>query len=198
MIVELNVSSLVKEGISASKYLVLYLFNYQKYTVLSNYLRKTNSLHDLLWAIKEGYLSDEHIIKIDKDTKPYSIDWSMVDGTNKLKVYLEGEVDLFDELYEEYPTRVVRKDNSTDYLKTDKKACKILYKKITGGQRHIHNKILENLHRQLDVYKSTGKMGYMRRLKNWLSAEEWKAYEDDSTTKVKYRQPTLGYGTKLS
>lgn len=196
MIVEININSLIKEKISANQYLILNLFNFNKFTFLTNYLKRTNTLNDLLWAIKESYITDEHVIKLDNNTDPLSIDFSLLDKTNKLKIYLEGTIDLFEELYEEYPTRVSRKDGAIDYLKTDKKACKLLYKKITEGQRHIHEKILESLQIQLDLFRSTGKMGYMRRLKNWLVAEEWKAYESDNSNKIKYK-PIMGYGTKL-
>lgn len=198
MIVEVDVKSLTKDKISANQFIILFLFHSKKYNILTNFIKKTHCIKDLVTVIQDGYIEDQQVFKVDEETDIIQVRYDLLVPTDKLKTYIEGEIDLFDELWEAYPLKTDRTDFSTDYLRTDKKECRALYSRITKGQKHIHENILQALQKQLSIFNShPGKMCYMRRLKNWLQKEEWKTYEGDDNPKTNYAKPTLGYGQQL-
>ena len=105
--------------------------------------------------------------------------------------------DFFDELYDIYPTFVVRTDGTRDYLRGAPSNCRKLYAKITGHSRSKHEHIKECLKFELSNRKQTNSMQYMKRMHKWLTSEEWLLYDEFMKDKKVQKKIDDVYGTAI-
>lgn len=105
--------------------------------------------------------------------------------------------DFFDEFFDTYPIYALRPDGIKDYLRSDVSRSRKSYNKIVGKSRSKHEHILECLKFEISTRNQTGKMGYMKRMYKWLTAEEWLLYDEFlSSDKVKAEAVQI-YGTDV-
>lgn len=105
--------------------------------------------------------------------------------------------DLFDELLQEYPSKVTRPDGSTDWLKTDLTRCRKQYTLLVKKDEVLHKHIMACLRFELSERRMTNKMLFMKRLPKWLATEEWKVWEQQLNESPVTETTQLGYGLKL-
>ena len=84
---------------------------------------------------------------------------------------------MFEELLALFPTSVIRPDGTKDYLRAGHARCKIKYNAIIKKSKPRHDLILKCLQLELKTRKNENKLGYMKRLSNWISTAEWEAWE---------------------
>ena len=192
MIVEVDINTLMYNKLSANQYIFCYLLYRKAYDTLNAYLTAygfTNFEQEIEQLIQIGLLSRfEYANRL--DIKGYTV-------TNNCLNILNGtNIDLFDEFLAEYPNKVLRKEGNVDFLKTNIAKCRAKYKGIVKGKHHVHEHILDCLRYELNVKQASDSMKYMKKLPNWLEAEEWKTYEDALKEGNNITQ-NKGYGTKL-
>ena len=108
--------------------------------------------------------------------------------------------DLFDELYNEYPVKVIRPDGNLDYLRADRKASRGIYALLTKGDKQVHDHIIKCLRFELKRRYANNSLNYMKRLNKWLSSREWESYEDevdDLSSAATRNEGEMRYGTGL-
>jgi len=160
-------------GLTADDYTICMLLVEGKYGLLKIMHKLVGDyMHERLSKlVKEGYLSFNGLGTI-MPIKELKV-------TEKFKSLLSVD-DPFEELYNNYPTSIIRPDGKKDYLRSDKAKCRIRYKKITDKNALYHKYILECLNKEIQDKEKSQSMGYFKRLINWIDGEEWKKYEDDS------------------
>lgn len=103
---------------------------------------------------------------------------------------------MFTEFYDAYPVYITRKDGTKDYLRTNLKRCEAQYKKIVGKNRLKHEHIMECLKYDISEKMKTGKIGYMKRMWNWLTSCEWEVYEEQMKSQQQTQNQNT-YGTEV-
>jgi hypothetical protein len=192
MIVETDINLLRYHQISANQYIFCYLLYMKKYDILNAYLTAHNFSNfeiEIEQLMTMGLLSRfDYATRL--DIKGYTL-------TDKcLEMLSTSSMDLFDEFLSEFPSKVIRSEGNADFLKSNVAKCRLKYKAITKGKRHIHEHVLDCLRYELELKQASNSMRFMKKLPNWLESEEWKAYEDELKNGNKIEQ-NLGYGTKL-
>lgn len=83
----------------------------------------------------------------------------------------------FDEFYDMYPVYVLRSDGSKDYLRTDLRRCRTMYKKLVGKSIARHKHIIECLKAEIQYKINTGNLMFMKRMPKWLASDDWQIGE---------------------
>lgn len=191
MLLEVSLETLKKIGITANQYLLGMLIHKELYGQLQEYYNNTNVQDDIirdLNKLKElGYLTWSGELSKDfqnvKITPSYIVAFSVGD--------------VFTELYNAYPTKVIRPNGKEYLLRTEKSQAKMLYTFIAGGNRSKHEHIMRCLQAEVEHRRNTNTMMYMKSLYNWLSNREWKSFEDKLDELSRVRKGVSSYGTEL-
>lgn len=133
---------------------------------------------------------------IDENDKEGEYDLSKISVTPSFRGLYRKE-GAFEELLEVYPTFVIRPDGTKDNLKVDLPKCRKIYNSLVKNNKSLHEHIIKCLHNELSLRTVNGTMRYMKRLPKWLSAEEWKSYEESDVSSTSAKTETDIYGTKL-
>ena len=194
MLINVNIETLLQSKITAHQYLIVLFISQGKYNELQTYLEQTFSEEhvraDLDWLWKQGYLMELMSSPTMTPTN-YQI-------TGKFKQLISGG-DFFEELYNEYPIKVIRVDGNVDYLRADKDTARRIYAALTRGDKQVHDHIMKCLRFDLKRRYANNTLNYMKRLNKWLSSREWESYEDeveDSLSATTNEEDTR-YGTEL-
>lgn len=173
MIRQVNTDVLIKHKINAHQFLIVTLLFQQKYDLLDEYL-KTSNTYD---SLKEDliHLKESSLIHYNPDLSPYNYKTIMVsiDGINLL-----GNYNGFEEILNTYPLKVNRPDGKVAFLRQDRKNTEQIYTLIVKGDRSIHDHLVKCLKYEIDERTKTGSLKFMKTLYNWLADKEWKNYED--------------------
>lgn len=188
---EVDINLLRDYKLTPTQYYIIYLLHYKNYS----------DCNKLISILKDQSLVKYNLDYLEKNNfiKKYSYDSIDLAGEIHLKNkahFLFEEVDLFDELLEEYPIKVTRPDGTKDYLKTDVKRCRKNYKKIATSNLK-HRRIIEALKFEKKVRENENSWKYMKRLPKWLSSEEWKVFEERMKDEENIDKESLGYGQEL-
>jgi hypothetical protein len=190
MVVDVNIDKILKLGISADVYIMLYLIHKENFLTANKILAKSNILtNEVLEDLVNKRL-------IHNSNLPGFCDPQKIQVRNMFVDTVIKTADFFDEFLEHFPVKVLRSEGNTDYLKSDLKRCKILYNKITKGDRETHNDMLRYLDEEVKVRTQTNQMKFMKRLPKWLASEEWEVWKlklEDS----KGEENVFGYGQNL-
>lgn len=193
MIFEIDLKFLIQHRITAHQFIIVKLLSAKKYIMLKQYIAYVNGLHtienDLRSLKSAGFIDKEYNVSniIHYESIP------IADSFFKTQTVNES---AFEELYNLYPTKVIRPDGTSDYLRSDKDRCRKLYNNIIFNNPQLHNRILQCLQAEIDDKTNNGKLSYMKRLSSWLNSESWKAYdvfEDETTSANKIQK----YGTDI-
>jgi hypothetical protein len=190
MTLEIEIESLIGNKLTSDQFTICYLLLKKEYDLLNAYLTTQDFQNfevDIKYLIDNKFLERYEITTL-LDLKGYLV-------TAKYKdMVITG--DFFDELLENYPSKVIRPDGSSDFLRTDLKRCRTKYTTKTKNKRVKHEHILKCLKFEVSKRVAEGSLKYMKRLPKWLESEEWTAYEDaikdSANTTIVH-----GYGTEL-
>jgi len=194
MILEIDTSYLIKNKITAHQYTIVKLVREDRLPELKKYLFITESdknlRQDLESLYSTGFISSQPGSVISLNT---------IDITTKFSQSHTFTKDPFEDLYDAFPTKVLRPDGSFDYLRVDQKRCRKIYYNIIRESPTLHDFILRCLNVEVKDRKSKGQMSFMKRMPTWLSSEGWKAYADvvehcDVST---LEENTTGYGQEI-
>lgn len=121
--------------------------------------------------------------------------------TTELTKEMLTDGNSFMELLDLYPTKVVRPDGKTAYLKKDRSRMQTKYYRITRNRIDIHNHIMKCLKYEIRERTKTGDMKWMQTLPNWLHSEGWLEWQDKLKEKkfdpIENEEIKLPYGTEL-
>ena len=195
MLVELDVKLLIDNQITAEEFLIADLLVEKAHNTLEKYLSQKTELGKTL--IIENMVKKE-LLNSSNQSKTY--DLSKLTVSEKF-IDMISKGDYFDELVNAYPAAVTRPDGSKDYIRTDLTRCRKRYAQITKNKKVLHKHILKCLQFEVNQKTAQGKLGYMKRLTNWLASEEWKSYEQvvedrENNLSVSAKED-INYGAKL-
>lgn len=190
MVIEFSVALLEQLKLTPNEFFIVTLIKHKEFDLLITFLRSLytkeeseqtyKKLLDLKYLTSTSYLQN-------------SYDFSKCKIGNELYSLLKTD-DIFEEFLETYPSSVIRTDGVVDYLRTDQKACRLMYLKATRNSPAVHQHILKCLNFEVEKRKKDGSIKFMTRMSKWLVTEAWKAYEDEiNNTQVKQSK----YGTEL-
>ena len=189
MIVTIDTDKMFKLGITPDEYTLLQLIQNKALVSAEKLVKITPSLT----SSTLDKLVEKRLIH---NTNPNSgIDVNRI----MLRNTFIGEIkkdDFFEELLLEFPGKVVRPDGTNGYLKTDLNKCRKLYSQLVKKDEVLHRQIMECLRLEVKERTKTNKMGYMKRLPNWLNSEEWKIWQQQ-LQETNIETIDLGYGLKL-
>lgn len=98
--------------------------------------------------------------------------------TEKVETLIKRVDTFFDEFYRAFPIYVHRPDGTKGFLRANVNKCRKEYNRIVGKSSAKHEHIMDCLNRELSDKTSTGKLGYMKTMWEWLTQCEWEVYED--------------------
>jgi len=190
MIIEFSVALLEQLKLTPNEYFIVILIKHKEFDLLKLFLEanytKEESERIFSKLIELKYLTSTSFLQ-------NSYDYSRCKIGNELYSLLKTN-DIFEEFLETYPSSVIRTDGVVDYLRTDQKACRMMYMKITKNSPAIHQHILKCLKFEVDKRTKDGSIKFMVRMAKWLTAETWKSYEDEIN---KTPTQTKKYGTEF-
>jgi len=194
MILEIDTSYLVKNKITAHQYTIAKLVREDRLGELKKYLvvTKTDMVlrRDLDTLFKTGFISAP---------PANAISLSTIHITPKFSQSHTFSKDPFEELYDAYPTKVLRPDGNYDYLRVDRKRCRKIYYNIIRESPTLHAFLLQCLAVEVEDRKSKGQMSFMKRMPSWLTSEGWKAYADivEDGNESTLEEKETGYGQEI-
>jgi hypothetical protein len=177
MNITFNLNTIVKQGLSADDFTICMLLKDRNLLSLKKYDKiLEGTLYKKLQKIKNlGFIRFMGI----GDMPPLE---SIQTTLKFLELISQG--DMFEELYNSYPSHVTRPDGKKDYLRSGKVKAKIKYLKLVKDNKTLHDHILACLRYELEQKEKTGSMMYMKRLLNWITEEEYMKYENYLKFKV--------------
>lgn len=184
MIVEIDLSKLNELDISLSQLTFLKLVINNQIKSIKSFATSFITMDEVNELIEKGYLTEDSTIDKPSVTQHFTDTYSG-----------EFDKDLFQVFFELFPTSVVRQDGLKDYLRINLNRCKKLYKQIVGNSRTKHDHIVRCLLYEIENKRKTSKMGYFKRMPNWLSSEQWE--EAEEMMKDKALPISVTYGTDM-
>lgn len=171
--IEIDIHFLKKYNITANQYLLFRL-------IIEGDIGTINSLYTDVIALEQDIktLIDKRFIQYEYDSGVIDITQIVVKPT--FANLYKSDI-LFDEFLALFPTSVIRPDGSKDYLKTDLVRSRKAYNKLVGKNRSKHDSIMRSLAAELGEKMRYGKMGLFKKLFNWITSEEYLAYENVET-----------------
>jgi hypothetical protein len=183
MILELDLHLLYKSGLSPNQFIFCDLLREGHYLILQKLIKTTGfvnkeSITDLL--SKKYVISNEYF-----NLNDFNSTIRFLSITDKFKSILPVKNnDPFQDILNLYPTKTLRPDGNTDYLKTGIKKCNTKYNNIIKRNPSKHELIVEALKYELNIRKKENTLKFMKRLPKWISDEEWEVFiqrmEDDN------------------
>jgi hypothetical protein len=193
MMLEVSLDTLTRGKITAHQFLVGKLIFNRKFKELEEYLELTDSFKsidgDLNYLFKIGFIN--HVeYNAPKDLKLIQI-FSLF-----MKI-ITGD-DMFEELYQAYPVKVVRDNGISDYLRAERYNSEKLYDFVVSDNKSKHEHILKCLRYEVNHREQEGSMRYMKRMYKWLQIQGWKSYEERiGNTDSAQIGKEVKYGTEL-
>ena len=187
MLIELDLDEAKRLKITTNQFMLIkFIVEKINFSAYQNTINIVDS--DILNLIDKNILTKESVYN-EMDISSLKI---TEEFENKFKTR-----NFFDEFYESYPISTSRPDGMKDYLRGDVSRCRKAYEKIVGKSKTKHEHILDCLKFELTTRKSSGSMGYMKRMSKWLLAEEWLLYDEFlKDKKVQHTEEKI-YGTEI-
>ena len=181
--IEIDLTKFLDLNISLNQYIFIKSLYPNKYKGIKSFVNTYVSDKDITDLIEKGYLSKGST----KESSNLSNEW--YEQTSS--VYSD---DWFKSFHERYPSSVLRPDGTKDYLRVNLNKCRSLYKDIVKDNYEMHLRLCKALEKEVEIKRKANKMGYFRRLDNWLRNEVWlesEAIEDDK------QLINMSYGTEI-
>lgn len=179
MVIEINTDTLVEAKVTANQFLLAQLIYEDSWNIIKSIKELYDTQEDFDTLTSAGYLKSSR--------NAYIV-------TPKFVALVKGQ-GMFEQLLALFPTSVLRPDGTKDYLRVGHERCKIRYNNIIKKSKARHDHIVKCLELEVNIRTQENKLGYMKRLANWLTAKEWEAWsprlEEASSPK------TISYGEDL-
>lgn len=175
MFKDADIHKIKDSKITAHQLLIAQLICQRNFALLSDYLNAVgdpSAEGDFSKLVSAGWITLDENYKGSSCYRGYQ-------ATEKASSLFSSGDEMWNELLDEFPVKVVRTDGSTDYLRRDLERCKKIYKKIVGADKEIHLQIINCLKFEKNKRERESSWGYMKRLPKWLASQEWKAYEEE-------------------
>ena len=191
MVVDVNTEKIYKLNISADVYILLYLIYKKNFITAKRYLTKNNVLTE---TVLQDLVDKRLIHNLNKNNE---LDLTKIQVRENFVENAIKNPSFFEEFLEHFPIKTVRTDGQTDYLRTDLKRCKVLYNRLTKGDRNFHNDIIKYLDEEVKYRENNNQMHFMKRLPKWLASEEWEIWKFKLKDTNSTINDSLGYGQYL-
>lgn len=196
MILETDTNYLIRNKITAHQYTIAKLAREGMLSELKKYLDVTKTTFSLKEDVNALYKAGFTSAPLYGD----AIGLTDINITTKFSQSHSFHKDPFEELYDAYPTKVIRPDGSYDYLRVDRKRSRKMYYNIIRENPALHEYILKCLDAEVTDKTNRGKLSFMKRMPTWLASEAWKAYADivesnSESTLEELNEP--GYGQSI-
>jgi len=174
MNIEINVSELIKNKLTASQYVMLCLLFDNKTELFVNYV----NLYGFATKELQGLVDHGYILSCDPKN-PFTC---ITIARDKVRKLLGTEESYFTELFNTYPIKVSN-GKSLRILRpsslTAKEAitCKEKYDRYVKGNILKHSYVIDCLNKELETRKRGGNMAYMHALVTYINKNAWDAYE---------------------
>jgi len=203
---------LVEANMSLTQYFILYCYVYDKEELLKIHTKTFGPFKD----------DDYFLLRDQKYITLYDDKWIPTDDgetfiKNLVDSYADqkadnpflGEQDLsglsddvykkeFEQFLSTYPTKVIRSNGRTDFLKEGTKEIRRLYLKFIQDKQTTAQELQLAVSYYVKTYSDNGNMSYMKTLKNWLGQEIWKdVLKYQENLKATGQDKTVDYGGKI-
>lgn len=190
MLITIDTEFLIKNKLSATQFVALYLIKEREIDLLMKFLKETDTLDNFIQSIskliKQGFILDY---------RADMYDFKYLEVNDKFVQLVSGG-DLFQELIEYYPKSVIRPDGRVDYLLTDLPKAKKTYTKLTQNNKALHQHIIQCLKEEIEEKEDGGGLAYMKRLPKWISEKSWNTYSERVRSLFEDGN-SLGYGETI-
>jgi len=186
---EINVNFLINNAITANQFLLMSLIHSEEKTLLKLYLESNQQNQiDLVELVKARFIHNSN--------KENELDVEKISVRTRFTEMIFGKPDdMFDELIETYPVKVIRSDGRPDYMRRDLKRCRSIYNRIINKSKKKHEHILELLTYEIAYRRRENSLMYMKILPKWLASEEWTTTEQiKGDSDQPFKQEEAGYG----
>jgi hypothetical protein len=180
--------TLKEANVSLTQYFILYCYVYDKEDLLKIHNKEFGPFKD----------DDYFALRANKYITLYDEKWIATDnGETFIKDHVDSYADqkadnpflgeqnlteLSDDIYkkefakflETYPTKVIRSNGRSDFLKEGTKEIKKLYLRFIQDKQTTPQDLQLAIQYYVKTYVDNGNMAYMKTLKNWLSQEIWR------------------------
>jgi len=211
------INILVDNNLTLKEYFMLYCYVYDKVYLLRLYKNSEKiTMQDIALLVKDKFIMVRRDAdKVDLDgfrptAKGIRFIKSMVDSFADAKAdnLLLGDDDLndlaiekytkeFEEFYNTYPLTALRSDGNEASLRLQKKLCKELYVEILRSNKVKHQLMMELLSHYVDNINKSGKIAYIKTLKNYLRDEVYIDVQEHMKNTNNNNKNNIDYGGKL-
>jgi len=193
MNIEINVSGLINNKLTASQYVMLVLLFESKTELFINYV----SLYGFAKKELQGLVDQGYILSCDP-TNPLTC---ITIARDKVRKLLGVEESYFTELFNTYPIKVsngnsLRVLRPTSLSSKAAKVCKEKYDRFTHGNVLKHKLVMDCLEKELQSRKRGGNLQFMHALETYINKNAWDAYEGllNENTIIKSADTKYGEG----
>jgi hypothetical protein len=174
MNIEINVSGLLDNRLTASQYVMLVLLFESKTELFVNYI----NLYGFAKKELQGLVDRGYILSCD----PQNPLTCITIARDKVRKLLGVEESYFTELFNAYPIKVSNGKSLRILRPTSLSAkaaivCKEKYDRYVKGNVLKHKYVMDCLYKELESRRRGGNMAYMHALETYLNKNAWDAYE---------------------
>ena len=191
MNIEINVSGLLDNRLTASQYVMLVLLFESKTELFVNYI----NLYGFAKKELQGLVDRGYILSCD----PQNPLTCITIARDKVRKLLGVEESYFTELFNAYPIKVSNGKSLRILRPTSLSAkaaivCKEKYDRYVKGNVLKHKYVMDCLHKELESRRRGGNMAYMHALETYLNKNAWDAYEGllDKNNTIQYGDTKYG------
>lgn len=171
MIITFDTKILILNKITAHQLVLAFMINEKDAYLINEYLYSSNTLNTIS--------QDLDVLQKVNLIKGYN---GGIFNFDKLKITdtfikILANCNLFDELFLTYPEYVIRPNGKIDKVRIESNNVRALYNRITRGNYHLHEHILQCLREEIDWKERTDTMKYMKKLPKWVSDNHWQSFE---------------------
>lgn len=195
MNIEINVSQLIKNKLTASQYVMLLLLFENNTELFVNYA----NLYGFAKKEIQGLVDQGYILSCD----PQNPLTCITIARDKVRTLIGVEESYFTELFNTYPIKVPSRDNGVRILRAsslsskDAKTCKEKYDRYIRGNILKHKHVMDCLNKELEVRKRGGQMQFMHALVTYINKNAWDTYEGLLTENNTITNADTKYGEDL-
>jgi hypothetical protein len=184
MIINFDTNILISNKITAHQLVLAFMINEKDSYLLHEYLGASGTINDVTKDLNR--LQE---VKLIKGYNGQFFNFDQIKTTEFFNKLL-ANYNLFDELFLTYPEFVTRPNGEIDKVRVETNNARALYAKITRGNYHLHEHILQCLREELEYKERTNGMQYMKKLPRWIADNNWKNFEgkmkSTSESKIEY------------
>ena len=165
MNIEIDLKLLQDKDMTADEFTALYLLHRQG----------VNYLNDIKFRVDWEKLEQNGYVKLGETTQKHIVRQEFLD------LFSNDFDSMFNQLCATYPFKVncngsIRVLHAADADAKSNKKAKDKYRRIVGNKKHVHDKIMLLLDKQLTIMRDN--LGFLQNLEVWINNHTWEKYED--------------------